>query len=260
MRTLFEFIKAGFKQRIIYRTSTLWGLVASTLVLFLQIRLWQVLLSTAAVQDGRTLTDMVAFLVINAMLASLTRCDAAGTLASLIGDGSISCSLTRPISLKKQVVCEQVGVNLHFLLFTVLLPAAAAIAIYGITLPNAWNGLLFVVSAVLGAVVMFEIQYILGMVAFFLTTVWFASFYVSGFMTLFGATAIPLWYYPDWLANLCYCLPFRYITYEPILIFLEDAPNPLQTIGIQLLWIGALVLLERLVWRRAERRLVVQGG
>lgn len=260
MRTLFEFIKAGFKQRIIYRTSTLWGLVASTLVLFLQIRLWQMLLSTAAVQDGRTLTDMVAFLVINAMLASLTRCDAAGTLASLIGDGSISCSLTRPISLKKQVVCEQVGVNLHFLLFTVLLPAAAAIAIYGITLPNAWNGLLFVVSAVLGAVVMFEIQYILGMVAFFLTTVWFASFYVSGFMTLFGATAIPLWYYPDWLANLCYCLPFRYITYEPILIFLEDAPNPLQTIGIQLLWIGALVLLERLVWRRAERRLVVQGG
>ena len=260
MRTLLNFVQAGFKQRIIYRSSTLWGLVASALVLFLQIRLWQVLLASNAIQDGRTLADMVAFLVINALLAALTRCDAASTLAGLIGDGSISCSLTRPISLKKQVVCEQIGVNLHFVLFTVLLPAAVAIAIYGISLPDLSHGLLFVVSAALGAVILFEIQYMIGMLAFFLTTVWFANFYVTGFMTLFGATAIPLWYYPDWLANLCYWLPFRYITYEPILIFLQDAANPLQTILLQLLWICGLCLLERFVWRRAERKLVVQGG
>lgn len=260
MRSMLEFIKAGFKQRMIYRSSTLWGLVASALVLFLQIKLWQVLLSSSAIQDSRTLTDMVAFLVINALLAALTKCNAAETLAALIGDGSISCSLTRPISLKKQVVCERIGMNLHFMLFTVLLPAVVAIAVYGISLPNLQNGLMFAVSAVLGAVIIFEIQYILGMVAFFLTTVWFASFYITGFMTLFGATAIPLWYYPEWLANLCYFLPFRYITYEPILIFLQNAANPLQTILVQLLWIGGLCLLEKLVWRRAERKLVVQGG
>ncbi len=260
MGTLFAFVKTGFKQRIIYRTSTLWKLVASALVLFLQIKLWQVLLSSSAIQDGRSLTDMVAYLVINALLASLTRCNAADTLASLIGDGSISCSLTRPISLKKQILCEQIGANLHAMLFTVLLPAALALALYGMTLPDVWHGVVFVVSAMLGAVILFEIQYIIGMVAFYLTTVWFASFYISGFMKLFGATVIPLWYYPDWLANLCYCLPFRYITYEPILIFLQEASNPLQTIGIQLLWIGALLLLEQFVWRRAERRLVVQGG
>ncbi len=260
MRKVGAFIKAGFRQRIIYRSSTLWRLVASTLVLFLQIKLWQVLLSSSAIQDGRTLTDMIAFLVINALLDSLTSCNAASTLASLIGDGSISCAMTRPISLKKQVVCEQIGVNLHYMLFTALLPAIVAVVIYGISLPDLPHALLFLVSAVLGAVIIFEIQYILGMVAFYLTTVWFADFYVSGFMKLFGATVIPLWYYPDWLANLCYCLPFRYITYEPVLIFLQDTPNPLQTIFIQLLWIAALVLLEKIVWRRAERKLVVQGG
>ncbi len=56
--------------------------------------------------------------------------------------------------------------NLHFMLFTVLLPAVVAIAVYGISLPNLQNGLMFAVSAVLGAVIIFEIQYILGMVAF----------------------------------------------------------------------------------------------
>lgn len=255
-----EFLKAGFKQRIIYRSSTLWGLVASTLVLFLQIKLWQVLLSSSAIQDGRTLSDMVAFLVINALLASLTKCNAAETIAALVRDGSISCSLTRPVSLKEQVVCEQIGVNLHYMIFTVLFPAALAVILYGMSLPNALYGLLFIISAVLGAVILFEIQYIIGMVAFYLTTVWFASFYISGFMKLFGATAIPLWFYPDWLANLCNWLPFRYVTYEPILIFLQDTPNPLQTILIQLLWIGVLCLLEKFVWYRAERRIVVQGG
>lgn len=203
---------------------------------------------------------MVAFLVINLFLTSLTTCNAAGMIESLIGDGSVSSNLTRPISFKKQIMWVQIGANLHFMLFTVLLPTAVAIAMYGIKLPDFSNGLLFCVSAILGTVIIFEIQYIMGLLAFFLVNIWFANFYFTGFMTLFGATAIPLWYYPDWLANLCYWLPFRYITYEPILIFLQDSPNRLRTILIQILWIGALFLLEKLVWGKAERKLIVQGG
>lgn len=260
MKKILEFIKIGFKQRIIYRSSTLWALISSFLVLFLQIKLWQVLLASSVALDNRTLLDMVAFLVINLFLISLTTCNAAGMIESLIRDGSVSSNLTRPISFKKQIMGVQIGANLHFLLFTALLPAAVAITIYGIKFPDFSNALLFCVSALLGAVITFEIQYIMGLLAFFLVTVWFSNFYFTGFMTLFGATAIPLWYYPDWLANLCYCLPFRYITYEPILIFLEDSPNRLRTILIQILWIGALFLLEKLVWGKAERKLIVQGG
>ena len=260
MKKIIEFVKVGFKQRIVYRKSTFWGLLASTLLLFLQIRLWQVLLSTNIVQNNKALVDMVAFLVINALLAALTKCDAAGTIASLVGDGSISCSLTRPISLKRQVVCTQIGSNLHLLLFTVILPTLAVIVIYGITLPKAENGIMFLISSALGAVIMFEIQYIIGLLAFFLTTIWFANFYITGFMTLFGATAIPLWYYPTWLQKICSFLPFRYITYEPIVIYLGNSQDHLKTLGIQLLWICILFFLEHYIWHKAERKLVVQGG
>ena len=150
--------------------------------------------------------------------------------------------------------------NLHFMLFTVLLPAVVAIAVYGISLPNLQNGLMFAVSAVLGAVIIFEIQYILGMVAFFLTTVWFASFYITGFMTLFGATAIPLWYYPEWLAEpvLLPAVSLHYIRADPNLPSGRGEPAANDTRPAFVDW--GLCLLEKLVWRRAERKLVVQGG
>ena len=79
-------------------------------------------------------------------------------------------------------------------------------------------------------------------------------------MTLFGASAIPLWFYPDWLAKVSLFLPFRYISYEPILIFLGESESPLTAIILQLAWLAVLFLIEKLVWRRAERKLIVQGG
>lgn len=260
MRKALEFIKIGFKQRLVYRSSTIWGFIAAALALFLQIKLWQALLESNLKNDGRTLADFVIYLSITAFIGTLTNCSITETIAALVRDGSIASSFTRPTSFKNQILSVQIGDNLHRLLFTQILPIAVVLAPFGVKVPSLANGLYFLASAILGTVIAFEFLYVTGLLAFFLTQTWYVRFYYNGLMTVFGASAIPIWYYPGWLARVSYFLPFRYISYEPVRIFLQDTAEPGKTLLLQLGWIAVLLMIETAMWRGAQRKLVVQGG
>lgn len=73
----------------------------------------------------------------------------------------------------------------------------------------------------------------------------------------------PLGFLPGWLeAGLRYATPFPSLLQIPLDVLVERQPAPMQLglVGVQVGWAVALLALCRLVQRRAERRLVVQGG
>ena len=73
----------------------------------------------------------------------------------------------------------------------------------------------------------------------------------------------PLRFLPDWLTVLLYvATPFPGLMQTPADVLVERDPVPLQSglVGLQLIWVVVLLGLARLVQRRAQRRLVAQGG
>lgn len=73
---------------------------------------------------------------------------------------------------------------------------------------------------------------------------------------------VPIWFYPEFLKSVSYWLPFRYMTFEPINIFLmktsvEQAWVPILA---ALLWLVVLSLADKLIWRAAAKKLTVNGG
>jgi ABC-2 type transport system permease protein len=73
----------------------------------------------------------------------------------------------------------------------------------------------------------------------------------------------PLRLLPDALAvTLWVATPFPSILQTPLDVLVERDPPALQTglVGLQAAWAGALLAVCVLVQRRAERKLVVQGG
>ena len=83
---------------------------------------------------------------------------------------------------------------------------------------------------------------------------------------------IPVALFPDWLKVLSNWLPFQAIAFVPSSIWLGrprgacawlgDDPFELVARGLlaQAGWVAALAFLCALVWRRATRRLTVEGG
>mgnify|MGYP001081547821 CR=1 FL=1 len=57
-------------------------------------------------------------------------------------------------------------------------------------------------------------------------------------------------------------LPFRYFTYEPLAIYLGKTPvsEIPRVLLIQAFWLVALYAVERILWRRACKKVLVQGG
>lgn len=121
---------------------------------------------------------------------------------------------------------------------------------------------LYVLSFGLGYGIMVLIGLMIGLASFWTIEIYgFAMIYrlVSAF---FGGALIPLWFFPPQLSAVADWLPFQSMVFVPIAIYLGQltGSEAARALGLQLLWILALYLAVRAVWRHAMRRVVVQGG
>ena len=73
---------------------------------------------------------------------------------------------------------------------------------------------------------------------------------------------IPVVFFPKYLQKVSNILPFRYVTDFPLRLYVGNIHINEGLIGIlmQIIWIILLILLGKLLIRKASKRIVVQGG
>jgi ABC-2 type transport system permease protein len=81
-------------------------------------------------------------------------------------------------------------------------------------------------------------------------------------LELLSGLLLPITFFPDWMATLSQWLPFQAIAFLPSSIYLGRLQGSAlgQALLTQVFWVVALALLCTWTWRRAARRLTVQGG
>lgn len=250
------------KERATYRASTLVSVIERFLALFIQINLWSALLRGNVIVNA-SLLDMVVFLLLNSLISTITKADIASQIESNIVDGSVSVLMTKPISYKMHLICNNLGANLYNTL-VVFLPVAVVFGIfYGFPLPStAYHLLISILSLVLGSVIMFYLHYSAGLLAFWLQQVWYVSWYLDSAVVFFGGTVLPLWFYPDSIIQLSRFLPFRYISFEAINMYtglLNEESFPFVLL-IQAAWILILHFASGIIWRAASKKMMINGG
>ncbi len=254
--------KKSLKSELAYRSAALWGMLSAALGFLVQVFLWRALLGTG-VRSDTSFPDMLLYLLINSFMLELTRANVAGMIETAMVDGTISMELLRPISYKGYMLSQTLGKNIYGAL-TATAPVLVLSLFFmpGAVLPDAVHILLFFPSALLGIALMFEVTYLAGLLAFWLQRCWFIRFYLYGFQSIFGGTMVPIWFYPEFLKAASYWLPFRYMTFEPINIFLMKTPVEQAWVPIlaAFLWLVGLSMADKLVWRAATKRLTVNGG
>jgi ABC-2 type transport system permease protein len=134
--------------------------------------------------------------------------------------------------------------------------------LHGLSFPSPLYTLLFLLSLIIGMLIIFELTYIFGLLAFFTQRAWYLNWYLDGFKTIFGGTVVPLWFYPDTLKRMSMFLPFRYITFEPVNFFLQrtSVEESWRVLFLGVGWIVMLRLLSTLIYRRIMNRIAINGG
>jgi len=84
----------------------------------------------------------------------------------------------------------------------------------------------------------------------------------SNVISFLSGVVFPLYLLPGFLQDVFYFLPFHLIIDGPINVYLGNRTGNdlLMLFGQQVLWISIFCLATLLLWRKAKKKLTVQGG
>ncbi|MBN2535441.1 MAG: ABC-2 family transporter protein [Spirochaetales bacterium] len=247
----------------IYRSNSYLRIFGSIIKLVIQISLWKALLSSGINTHHISFQDLLIYIFINTIILPFTESNMANHLGNKIKDGTIAIDLLRPVSLKLYLFSEELGENLYKTFFNILPICIIFMFITKITIfPGSMYLFLFVISIINGIIISYYINYIIGLTVFWLQEFWYIYFFQVSFFTLFGATAVPLWFYPGVLLQISNILPFKYAIFEPVNIYLEKISfhQSIMVIVVQVVWLIILVVLSFLIWEKAKKKVIIQGG
>ena len=266
VRTFSALAAAGFRRYATYRQATAAGVFTNTIFGFLRC---YVLLAVAAgaaggLAAGYDREQLATFVWAGQGMLAVAALWGWAELADRIRTGDVAADLLRPVPPVVSYLAADLGRAGHAGLTRFVPPMLVGALFFDLYEPRrAQTVPLFVLSALLATLACFGCRYLLNCLAYWLLD-------LRGPMTLWTLASgllvglyFPLRFLPGWL---CLALwlgtPFPSLLQAPLDVLVERDPPAVQAgiVAVQAVWAALTLAACGWVQRRAERRLVVQGG
>ena len=265
MKKYITFTVKAFQRTLTYRFELWMELVINVLFMLVYVYLWKALYTGQTSVEGYDLNKILTYIVVSQTLLTFTfTLRVARIVEEKVRTGEVVTDLMKPIDFQLMTLATAAGTSSHTALFNMIPKFLLFYGAFGLSLPlSLFSLFLFVISVVLGYVILFSIEFIIGIFAFWLVEIRGIYFLVIwGLSMLFSGYFLPLEFYPAFLAKFAAVLPFRAIIYFPTAIYTGQliGKNLVTALLIQLVWVVVLVGIGRLAYQIAFRKLVIQGG
>ena len=259
-------IGSGFRRYATYRQATIAG--TFTNIVFGFLRCYVLLAVTVEAVDNRPggydAEQLATYVWVGQGLLSVIGIWSWAELADRIRTGDIAADLLRPVGPVTAYLAADLGRALHALLTRFGPPLLAGALFFPLYTPVRWQTVpLFGVSVVLAVIISFGCRYCVNATAYWLQdargpiTLWTLGSGVLGGL-YFPLRLLP----PEISVALWVATPLPSLLQTPLDVISERDGPALQAglVGLQAWWAVATLVLAVVLQRRAERRLVVQGG
>jgi len=251
-----------FATVLAYRADYLLTAVLLLVQVYLLRVVWTAVYADRGVADGITEHTVIAYATLATVQYTLFSPWRFSQIPQRVREGKVAMDLLRPVGFCAQMLAGQVGGTAAMAPFLLLALPFALLAGGAAAPPSALAAVAYAVSLVLAYTISQLLALLVGMVAFWTvenTGIFMIYRIVAQFLS--GAL-VPLWFMPGPLRVLAQVLPFQATTYTPAATYLGEIHGSglAVALGVQVLWVGLLAALTRMVWSRAVHRVVVQGG
>lgn len=241
---------ATYKEWAAYRSHALVSLFVGPVMYLVQVSIWKAVYSGKDTLNGLSLNDMLVYYAVSALIFYIIMDFADWNLHMLIRTGKFLTFLLRPMSHRYFALSQKVG---HRVLgfFVEFLPVLLLfIFVFKVKLMPAYP-IWFIVSLLLGFLMMFLVNYCVGITGFWLTQAEGLRRVFMLFRDILAGSFIPLAFFPDLIQKLFLVLPFQFISYVPIRVFLGSYELAGVTMSIpQIVCIQAVAVLA--MWGVSE--------
>ncbi|MFG2055713.1 ABC transporter permease [Micromonospora sp. NPDC048930] len=263
-RTFSAITVSGFRRYATYRQAAVAGVVTNSVFGFLRYYIFLAAAGAAGQVAGYDRAQLATFVWVGQGLLAVIAIWGWTELADRIRTGEIAADLLRPVHPVTSYLATDLGRAGFASLSRLVPPVLIGLLFFDVYLPHRVATLpLFALSVLLAVVVCFACRYLVNATAYWLQDVRGPLILWTLCSGVLAGLYFPLGFLPGWLeAGLRYGTPFPSLLQIPLDVLVERHPAPMQVglVGVQLGWAVALLALCRLVQRRAEHRLVVQGG
>ncbi|MBS6195231.1 MAG: ABC-2 family transporter protein [Clostridiales bacterium] len=268
MKVFKAFWNAERRSAGLYRGDFLLKILYSIIAMYGVRSLWSALYEQDPSIVGRSLSSMITYAMLAVALDIIFYPSALSAapqnyIAQQVRTGRIDTDLLRPVSLQRQLLARNSGAALFGAVWLVLPAWLLGVLFFGLELPsNVVCGIAFLVSGTLSFLILFSLNFMLGLLCFATTNIRQITMAYSGMLTILSGKLIPNWLYPEWVQVLIYILPFRCIFETPLNIYTGAVGNQdiLYSLLVQAVWTIILFFLGKLMWNSVHKRLAVQGG
>lgn len=261
------FVRISFLSMLAYRLRFYTGIFTYLIYIAIYTSIWAAVYrdpaSRGALAEFDSYDTLFTYFAIGWVARSFTFNNIDRELAELVETGHVASRVARPVSLHVQMVSAAIGQTLFRLTCFTPLIAVALFFIWGLRPPASGAAFgMFVVSLALGIVILSEVNFMVGLLAFKTKSIQGITHAKQTMVEILSGLLVPLSYFPDALERVALATPFPTLASIPNRLYLgiltgRDAAEALLFSGA---WCIGLVAAAHFAGRAASRSLTIQGG
>lgn len=263
LRTYAEFARVGFVNSLAYRLRYFTGIVTYFIYVSIYYFIWKAIYEHSASIEGFDFRQLLTYVAVGWIIRSFYYNNIDQELAVQVMEGKLAMDLIKPVDTQLMYVAQAFGESV-FRLGLLTLPTALLLGlVYPLRMPvSAAHFAAFLASVVLSFFIVAGINFCVGTFAIRLKSILGLLRAKYFLLELFSGLLIPISFFPEVFQKALALMPFQYISYVPVLIYLGKLQGHEigRALGLQFFWVLAVLLIGRGLWAWSSRKITIQGG
>ena len=254
--------KINWQNSLQYRFPLVVYIFGYSLYIIVLLYLWSSIYRDGQRMGTYTLPELTTYYILQLIINSVIFSYVSWDIIDNIKDGDFSSFLTRPVDYYFYWFTINISGKILEALFVTVAACSISIIFQGyLKLPEHFlTFLYFLISVFLGIVLAFEMDFCIGLITFWLTQVRTFKYMLQTMIIFLSGAMLPLDLFPPFFQKILNLLPFKYLVFFPIRIYLNKIDNPLPYFALLLFWIVLFYGVSRILLIKGIRRYEAVGS
>jgi ABC-2 type transport system permease protein len=258
-----QFMRVGFLDTLAYRLRYYTGIVTYFIYVSVYYFIWKAIFQHSDRIAGFDFSQILTYIAVGWIIRSFYFNNIDQDLANQVTEGALVMNLIKPVNLQMMLTAQALGQSVFRLALLTVPTAVVLLLVFPLRGPaSGLHFFAFFVSVIFSFFIVAGINFAAGTLAIRLKSILGllrAKFFV---LDLFSGLLIPISFFPHYCQVALAAMPFQYISYVPVLLYLGKLNGSaiVKALGWQLFWVIAMLALGSAMWSWSSRKIAIQGG
>lgn len=259
----FAFGRIAFLQILAYRLRYFTGIVTYLVNVTVYYFIWKALYQNGGTLEGFTFEQMITYVAVGWIIRTFYFNNVDREMANDVQQGHIAAKLSRPVDYQAMQIAQAGGEAVFRMLMFTIPTGLVILLIYPVQAPISVGAAgAFALALAFSFTIFAALNFMIGTCAVYLHSILSLIRAKHFLIEVLSGLVIPLNFFPESWAKVSALLPFQHISYTPLMIYMGKLRGAAlgPVLFQEAAWCAGLLLAGHLFWKRAARKLTVQGG